>query len=273
MRLARRAVLAALVLTTVVVTPASPAFAAPPGNDTLGGRTVVGAIPFSETLDTSEATTDADDAELNANCGAPATDASVWYEFTAASDSGMVVDISQSDYTAGAIIATGGPGSWFVEACAPGAVGWFATAGTTYTILAFDDQFDGGGNGGMLNITIDTAPPPPTIDVTVSPRGRFDSKTGSAFISGTVTCEGQADFAFLEAQLSQRVGRFIIRGFGFSDVTCDGATRPWSLEIVGDNGRFAGGKAASVTFAVACGVFDCGVDFEEHVVQLSGRKR
>src|SRR5688500_14132605 len=78
------------------------ALAAPPGNDTFGGATPA-TLGFSEVLDTTEATTDADDAQLNASCGAPATDASVWYSF-AGSDTGVVVDVSQSDYPAGVLV-------------------------------------------------------------------------------------------------------------------------------------------------------------------------
>lgn len=85
-----------------------------------------------------------------------------------------------------------------------------------------------------------------------------------------MTCTGEADFAFVETELRQAVGRFVIRGFGFSEMTCNGETQPWSLEVTPDNGKFAGGKAVSVTFAVACGIFDCGFDFEERKVQLRG---
>src|SRR5829696_2832942 len=56
----------------------STALAAPPANDTFPNATTA-TIGFSESLDTTEATTDADDAQLNESCGAPATDASVWY--------------------------------------------------------------------------------------------------------------------------------------------------------------------------------------------------
>jgi hypothetical protein len=261
---------AALVLTAVVGT-AAPALAAPPGNDTYAGRTVVGSVPFAQSLDTTEATTDADDAELNAQCGAPVTDASVWYQVTAAADGGMVVDVSQSSFSAGAIVATGSPGNWTVVACAPGTVGWSAIAGETYTILAFDDQGDGGGNGGTLVITVDVAPPAPTIDVTVNPVGEFNARTGSATISGTVTCTGTADFAFVDLELRQAVGRVsTITGFGSFDVTCDGVTYPWSVEVFPTNGKFAGGKSVSVAVALACGTFECGTDYEQRTVKLRG---
>src|ERR671913_1642919 len=155
MRLTRGVATTALLTLTTVVATAAPALAAPPSNDTYAGRTIVASVPFTQTLDTTEATTDADDVELNAQCGAPATDASVWYQVTAQADGGLVVDVSESSFSAGAIVATGSPGNWTVVTCGPGAVGWTAVAGETYTILVFDDQGDGGGNGGVLNVTID----------------------------------------------------------------------------------------------------------------------
>jgi len=270
MKLARGLATTALALATVVVT-AAPALAAPPSNDTYAGRTVVGAVPFTQSVDTTEATTDADDAEINALCGAPVTDASVWYQITAAADGGLVVDVSASNFSAGAIVATGSPGNWMVVACAPGAVGWSAVAGETYTILVFDDQSDGGGNGGMLNITIGVAPPAPTIDVTVNPVGEFDARTGSATISGTVTCSGEAEFAYVDLELRQAVGRVsTVTGYTFFDVICDGTTYPWSVEVVPVNGKFAGGKAVTVTFAVVCGTVECGTDYQEWIVRLRG---
>jgi hypothetical protein len=269
MRTTRVAPVAAVLLTTLGL--AAPASAAPPANDVYAGRIVVGSVPFTTTQDTTEATTDADDTELNAQCGAPSTDASVWYEMTAATDGALVADVSSSNYSAGVLVGVGSPGSFSIVACGPGATAWTTTAGTTYSILIIDDQTDGGGNGGAMALTIDQVPPPPTIDVTVNPTGQF-TRAGDAIVSGTVTCTGQADFAALDAQLTQRVGRIKITGFGFTEVTCDGTTRPWSLLITGDNGIFRGGKAASITFAIACGRFDCGVDFEERTVLLSGRK-
>jgi len=269
MRTMRVAPVSAVLLATLGL--AVPASAAPPANDVYGGRIVVGSTPFATTQDTSKATTDADDAELNADCGAPSTDASVWYEVTAATDGALVADVSSSGYSAGVLVGVGSPGSFSIVACGPGATAWSTTAGETYAILVIDDQFDGGGNGGAMSLTIDQAPPPPQIDVTVNPKGQF-TRAGDAIISGQVTCTGVADFAFLEAQLTQAVGRIKIIGFSGTDLTCDGTTRPWSLQITADNGIFRGGKAASVTFAVACGSFDCGVDFEERIVQLSGKR-
>jgi hypothetical protein len=247
---------------------ASPVLAAPPpGNDDYDDRTVIGALPFSESVDTTNADTDANDEELNAQCGAPATDASVWYELTATSDGAVQIDVSASDYSAGVIVAMGSPGNFFVLTCAQGFVAFGTVTGETYTILAFDDQLDGAGNGGTLEILVDVAPPPPAVDLTVDPTGTFNAQTGSATITGTVTCTGQVDFAFIDIELRQRVGRFVVSGFGSTDFTCDGTTQSWSVEVFGFNGQFKGGQAVAVTSAIACG-FDCGFDFEEATVRL-----
>jgi hypothetical protein len=251
----------------------APVLAVVPTNDLYAGRTVIGSLPFSDSLDTTEATTDADDVEMNDPdiCGAPATDASVWYELTPASDGAIIVDVSPSTYSAGVIVATGSPGSFSFVTCGPGAVIFDALASQTYAILAFDDQLDEDGiSGGTLNITVDVAPPPPEIDVTVDPVGHF-TKSGSAVVSGTVTCAGEnIEFAFLDVQLRQRVGRAVVSGFGSTDLLCDGDTHDWSVEVIADNGIFKGGHAATVVFALACDPIFCGEGFAEETIHLRG---
>jgi hypothetical protein len=274
------ALLAASALLMLSVAPAS---AAPgPSNDTYGGRTVIGSLPFSDSVNTTKASTDADDTEMDAisACGSTPTDASVWYEFSPTSDESVVVDASGSTYPVGLIVATGSPGGFSFVACgfafggsAPGpfATGgplvFSALGGETYTILAFDPQFDGGGNGGTLNISVQVAPPPPEVHLAVNGTGTF-SKSGSATVRGTVICTGQADFAFIDSQLTQTVGRFSISGIGETDFVCDGTTQSWSIVIVPSGGLFKGGQAASDTFAVACGPFECGSDEVTRSVRL-----
>ncbi|HEU5325012.1 MAG TPA: DUF6299 family protein [Candidatus Limnocylindria bacterium] len=255
----------AVLLFTLVL--ATPVLAAAPSNDSFAGRTVITALPFSETLETSEATTEASDAELNTECGAPALDASVWYEFTPATDIYVLVDVSASDYPAGVLVATGSPGAFGpVVACGPGGVAFPAVAGETYVFLVIDDQSDGGGNGGTLEITVDEAPPPPDIALTVNPVATFDAQTGSATVTGTVSCTDGAS-AFIDIALTQRVGRFTVRGFGFAEATCDGTAQPWTAEVFGDTGLFKGGQATASVFGQACN-FDCGFTAEEVTIRL-----
>lgn len=268
----RLAPLATAALTVLGVSLLHPeaAFAAAPTNDTLAGITTLGPVPTTVSADTTEATTDADDTAINADCGAPATDASVWYQFTPATDGNYLLGLS-ADYSAGAIVATGGPGSWQLQGCAPGAVGFSATAGTTYTILVFDDQSDGGGNGGHVDVTLEPAPPTPEVSVAVDPTARF-MKDGSVLLTGQVTCSAGAQTE-IDADLTQRVGRLLIRGSAWTVIDCgDGSAQPWSMVVSGDNGLFRGGKAASVETAYACGAFDCGTDYKAVTVKVSGGK-
>jgi hypothetical protein len=251
---------------------AGSALAAAPTNDVSSSPVAIGTLPFTTTIDTSEATTDADDAALNGQCGAPATDASVWFTVTPTKDGDLFADVSGSDFTAGVIVAQGTGGSATFVSCGAQGTGWTAVAGETYTILAFDDQTDGGGNGGSLALTVDAAP---TLDLvaTVDHTARFDRKTGSAYVSGTVTCPADAESAFVNVGLTQRVGRLLISGSGSTDVACTGEPESWTVLVVGDNGIFKGGKAASVTSAFACGALACGEYFDEQTVQLKGRTR
>jgi len=270
----RMAVLVGLLMIVSLAT-AAPALAAAPTNDLYPNREAIASIPFSATVDTTEATTDATDLDIASGClGVPALDASVWYTITPATDIGIVFDMSSSNYSAGAIVATGSPGSFEVVTCGPGAVAWGAAGGETYTVLIFDDQQDGAGNGGSLVLKVDEAPPPPEVTLTVNPRGTFNAKTGSATISGTVTCTGVADFSFIDVFVRQKVGRLFIDGEGFVEgFNCDGVLQKWSVEVSGFNGIFKGGRAVTVTFALACGAFQCGVGFDESVVMLSGKRR
>jgi hypothetical protein len=265
-----RLVLATALAVGALGITAPAALAAPPSNDTFSGATAA-TLGFSEVLDTTEATTDADDAQLNAECGAPATDASVWYSF-AGSDTGVVVDVSQSDYSAGVLVGVGSQGNLQLVTCGPGAVGFFAEAGTTYYVLAIDDQLDESGNGGSLNISFNDAPPPPTVDITVNRLGTFNSRTGVATISGTYTCDN-ADFIVVFIDARQKVGRFTVVGFGefFDFDTCNGEPHTWSAEVFPDNGKFAGGKTLTLAFAFACGAFECAEGFVEQTVQLRGK--
>ena len=265
MRHMRSAALFALGIALMIV-GAGTAVAVAPGNDTYAGRTVVGALPFTEVLDTTEATTDGDDAELTAQCSVQATDASVWYEVTAPVDGGLQIRTFFSSYPASAIVATGGPGNWTVVACSADVIDLPAPAGTTYTILVVDEQLDEGGNGGTLNFSIDV------VDLTVNRFATFNPRTGSATVSGTLLCAGEwGGVDTLSATLTQRAGRFTVRGFAFIEpgvLVCDNMHRSWSAEVVPDSGKFAGGQAAITVSAHICEEFGCGTDALETIVVL-----
>jgi hypothetical protein len=262
----RRFAIALMATPLLLTLHAETASAAPPSNDTFAGATPV-TLGFSEELDTSEATTDADDAQLNP--GLSATDASVWYSFTSPVDAQVSVFVSGSTYPALVLVGVGTQGS--LEPVASGfGVTFLADGGTTYYVLAVDPQVDGGGNGGTLRISFVGAPTP-TGAVTANPVGRFDSPTGVATITGTYTCTA-ADSVLVSGFLQQDRGRFTVDGsFNFLDVgSCDGTPRDWSIEVVPENGTFSGGKALATVFVTVCGPFQCFSDLVEQTVQLRG---
>ena len=172
------------------------------------------------------------------------------------------MDVSQSNYSAGVIVASGSPGNLTLEACGPGETVFAASNGTTYYVLAFDDQSDGSGNGGQLVLNFDLAPPPPTVSITVNTNGRVD-KQGNALISGTETCTAiDLQFSELDVNVTQSVGRVsTIQGFGFGDLVCDGATHAWSVLVFPNNGKFAGGKAHVDADGFACNITSCSDSF------------
>ena len=270
------ACLLAACMAALVLGPA-PAVAAPPANDVFSGAEVVTALPFSTAQDTTEATTDADDAAINNRvCFGSATEASVWYAFTPDTSGVRVFSVAGTDYPAGVAVATGTPGSFLTAACGPSEVTASLEAGTTYSILVFDFA-PGEGNGGNLQFSITDQlppPPPPTLSVTIDPVG-YASRTGTATITGSFACtDAPAVRGFLT--LTQQVGRIKITGTSdpFAPMTpCDGETHPFAQTITSPNGRFAGGKAVLTGFVLACVGERCAhVDIGPQTVKLNARR-
>ena len=88
-----------LILTTAIVGVAlalpgvSSAWAQAPPNDTFEQATEISSLPFSQILDTTQATTDSTDAEALAACGGPSIPvaATVWYEYTPPVDQSLLI--------------------------------------------------------------------------------------------------------------------------------------------------------------------------------------
>jgi hypothetical protein len=92
--------------------------------------------------------------------------------------------------------------------------------------------------------------------------------TGSATITGVITCTGGLGLGKISVQLSQAVGRFKFSGEGGADFACDGTNQPWTAEVTSASGKFAGGKATVSVFAFACGLGGCSEDRVERAVML-----
>ena len=270
MRLVRPLVTTAAVATTLLAS-AGPAWAVPPPNDDFDSSTVVTEpLPFIDTASTVDATTAVDDPLCNGN------DHTVWYTYTPSADGFVNANTFGSDYDTTLSVYTGTRGDLTQVACnddsadtLQSSVIWEIAAGTTYHLMA--GSFDGS-PGGTLSLTVqESGPPPPlpTVEVAIDPIGHVDARTGVVSLSGTVTCT-EADFVEMFGDLRQQVGRFTIRGFfdNFFESICDGTSQPWTAEVSGENGKFAGGRVNVSVFAFACGLEECIEAIEEQTVRL-----
>jgi hypothetical protein len=273
----------ALVLS--MFTFAGSALAAAPGNDDIGSPTAVTVLPYADgPNDTTEATTGATDPT---GCIADTPDRStVWYEFTPVSNERYFADTFGSDYDTTLYVGTAnGSGGLDVIDCNDDAVDlqsavvWDAVGGTTYLVMVGTCCGGGvvgeAGGGGSLTFHLDLAPPAPTVDLTIDARGSF-TKAGAAIIRGTIACTNVSGITtedttggMIQVEVSQRVGRKIIRGSGSGfEGPCTETPTAWSIEVPGETGRFAGGSVQVDAFASACGPVECTDAFASRTVHL-----
>ncbi len=244
--------------------------AVPPPNDLRSGAVTVG-IGYSALLDTSQATTNADDAFLNSlGCNFPATDASVWYHFVGTGET-FRIEVFRSNYSASVLIARG----YSYYGCGTGGMDFPTVPGETYDMMVLDDQRDGGGNGGVLNMSITLAPPPPdqTVTLAINPFGTIDARTGIATISGIFICNN-ADSLSAFVEVDQANSPFIA-GSAFNDIRiigyCDGKVHAWSADLYPAGGRkIHAGRVKSIMAASSTGPYGGGSAYAEREIILRG---
>lgn len=247
----------------------SPALAAPPSNDDFNSATTVTEpLPFSDAINTVEATTAGDDPDC---FGQGPT---VWYAFTPSQDVLIQANTFGSDYDTTLSVYTGSQGNLTQLDCnddfnsLQSAVTLNAVANQTYYFMVGTFA---SGPGGNLSFTVREPPPPLILDLQLDRTGSFD-RPGNAYLRGTLTCSRPV-LVELAADLSQPVGKRTIVGFSETFVECDGETR-WEITIPGENGRFAGGPATANVLASAFD-FETGTSAEAFVsgtVRLKGKR-
>lgn len=149
----------------VLLPLAQPVFAAAtaPANDDFANPTLIGSLPFSDSLDTTAATSGADDPV--GHCG---NSGSVWYAFTPTETEMVVVDTIGSDYETGLSVFTGTRGALTFVTCSQDfqgpRVGFNATAGNTYFLMAGMCCTQGVNGGGHLVLHAAVLSPPTNDD-------------------------------------------------------------------------------------------------------------
>ena len=126
----------------------------PPPNDVFGSAVVAGALPFTATVSTVEATAAVDDPSCVGN------DTSVWYAFTPVISTSITAETFGSDYDTTLSAYTGTQGALTQIACNDDAgagtqsqIRFPVSAGTTYYFMVA-----GLGGGGNLVFALDAAP-------------------------------------------------------------------------------------------------------------------
>jgi hypothetical protein len=208
-----------------------------PTNDDFDNATVIAALPFTDNVNTSEATVAADDPLNDETCGFGSIGGhTVWYQFTPTENMRINASTVGSNYDPNVFVYTGTRGNLARIACnfLPQSMTFDALAGETYFFLVGPSDGEPGGN---LVFKVDVGL---EVGVTIDPLGRVSPSTGVVTISGTVTCSRSAFFELGGAVQQRKV--FASQGSLFASSNCDGVTR-WEGEVVGENGRFVGGPA------------------------------
>lgn len=248
MRFGRSLLVVSTVAALTIVGAVPSAQAQPPNDDFANATVVTEPLPFVDSVDTTDATVEPTDPEPSC----VGTTHTVWYSYTPSADGRIGVDTFGSDYDTTLSAWVGAPGNFAEVACnddtfdsVQSLIRFDVTSGVTYFIMAGSFLDSPGGN---LQLTVDVAPPPILEDLTIDPAGTVKPSTGTAMIGGTVTCSETGGSVFLDAHLSQRIGRVRVDGFGFTELECSGAT-PYQIMIFPENGLFVGGRATADVFA------------------------
>jgi hypothetical protein len=259
-RKAGSAALAALVL--LVAVPATAVLAV--SNDERENATVVAALPFVDTQDTSDATTAADDPYCYGN------GATVWYRFDATSTVDVVADTFGSEYdTTLSVYVDDGVELEWIECnddtmSLQSRVGWTAEAGTSYLIMvgAYGD-----GPGGALVFSMDVGTfvePQVSVDIVGASLNR---STGDVTVELSVSCS-EPGFAYVDFSVRQRAGRTYVNGYGWADGTCDTEPSILTATTMFRDGIFAGGNVEVRAFAEAAMPSGWAFDLDEESLRL-----
>ena len=221
----------------------------PPANDDFDNATVVGGVPFDDSMFTAGATTAADDPSCNGNAH------SVWYAFTPTRDLPVKADTSGSDYTTSLGVYTGSRGALSQVACAssPAQVAFNASANTTYFFMVASAA---GGPGGTLVFHVSEGPP--TMTASLTGTGTLVAKGAAVDVEFVYSCFPELSGGMV-VNLTQRVGgNRLATGFGTArDFVCDTAEHTTTVRVIAKNLAFRKGDAVGEGTFEGCSPGGC----------------
>jgi hypothetical protein len=261
MRGITRVALPALMAAGLTIMMAGSALAAVPSNDDFANATVISATPFTDAVNTAEATNQATDAT---GCGGGH---SVWYAYTATNDGSISFDSFGSSFDTLLSAYTGTEGSLTLVACNDDSggtlqsqVSFDITSGTTYHFMVSGCCRPEEGESGDLVVHADVTGPPISFEVSFD-SGSVDMKTHEVTIDGTVVCSGPG-VVDIAGELQQRntLGSFAV------EVGC--SADPTSFTgVVSSSDTFQPGKASIDDVTITgCGAGGCVSESETGLV-------
>lgn len=257
----RHFVTTAIAALLIVGISISPAFGAAPTNDEFDAATMISSVPFSDTVDNSEATTSSPDDPLCIGDGR-----TVWYSFTPSEDVLVSVNTTGSSgdtLLSGYVSSEGDP---ILFECTLSGLSFDASAGTSYLFMV--DSL-GSPDGGTLVLNLE-AFPLIDIEVSIDSNGKIEPKGRVVTIAGTVTCSQSVDIALTGVvnQGNPNRTKFAVESFSDSISCTSGELMTWSTSVVASPFRFKPGDASVFVEVTGCGVATCDQDIESRTVKL-----
>jgi hypothetical protein len=268
--LLRRRSTAAVVggLAAVATVLASPALAVPPGNDDIGDAIVIAETPFSDRVDTTQATSGNGDV----GCGF----ATVWYTFTPTTSGVYQLDTYGSDYDTTLALLVGYPEGATLLACNDDSgslqsrITRDLVAGVTYYVEVGTCCAQGFPRpSGNLVFNVDLPPSPFDVVVKVD-WARIGSEPGTAIVSGTATCNNDG-YVNLSGTLTQKKGHTVIRGALNLTQGCSVTPNVWTATVVADSWDFLAKPTTLRLDAYGCDEISCDAEHLSRTIKISRR--
>jgi len=245
---------------TVITRGSILSFSTPLPNDNFAGATVISALPYTNSADTTGATTETSDP--NPSCGNGSRAKSVWYSFTPSSNLTLAAETINSNYDTILAAYSGSPGAFAEVACNDQAdsftnqsrISFAATAGVTYHFMITSST----GGGGTLSFRLQAAPSvttlaaslvsatSATLNGSVNPNGVGASAGFEWGTSPTLAASSTTPFQSvgsdtipvpISAGLSNLIAgtTYYFRAVAFSTVTVRGSILSLSTPLTNDN--------------------------------------
>jgi len=106
-----------------------------------------------------------------------------------------------------------------------------------------------------------------SLEMSVGKQGTLVAKGVGVKVPVTIECN--ADRAFVEVQLSERSGRFVVRGYGSTSVKCTGDKQRLKILVQPRTRVFKSGTALASADIFGCGFHVCGDQPASREIKIS----